>query len=499
MKRLLPQTLFWRLILVLFAGLTLALAVSMLINYEDRGQLLLSTARSQSAQRIANTVLMLDSLDMEEQKRIISLINVPPQQVWLSNTALPTNESDAGNTLATTFATQILNQLGDNREIHVTQTATATDTPAQALPITPSPPGMGRHRMEGSGRMGMGMRHGMQRGRHANAIQNSNTYPDEHFSENPAGGNYFLVQVKLMNDLWIIFDTYTPQTSVPLPLRLLMTLLILFFAVLILSFIAVRWVTKPLHQLAQAADAFGQNINHPPLNETGPQEIRQAAHAFNVMQQRLQHATQEKNHMFAAISHDLKTPITRLRLRAEMLDDDELRQRFEHDLKEMELMVTQALDFMKGLDTEQQKQPIDIMALLESLQTDYADAGKTITIQGHTQKPFIGFAPMLKRCLMNLLDNAIFYGQQAHIFIEDSRNQLVLRISDEGPGIPEPEQSKAFEPFYRIEHSRNRETGGTGLGLYIARNIIQLHSGHITLNNRPQGGLEVTLTLPRIS
>ena len=313
-------------------------------------------------------------------------------------------------------------------------------------------------------------------------------------------GHVFMVQVQLLDGQWVIFDTGINTTNTPntaLPWRLLVTLMIVFCAVLLISFVAVRWLTHPLHRLANAATALGQNINQPPLPETGPTEIRQAAHAFNEMQQRIKNHIQGRTQIFAAMSHDLKTPITRLRLRTELMEDDELRQRFENDLHEMETMVLQALDFMKGLDTSQQKQPVNMMALLESIQEDYHDAGKTVTIEGSIQSPFLGIAPLLKRCLVNLLDNAIFYGESAHIKIEDSDQALTLFIRDKGTGIAENELEKVFDPFYRLEQSRNRQTGGTGLGLSIARNIVQSHGGQIQLRNHPDEGLEVTLILPR--
>ena len=473
--RLVPDSLFWRLILVLFAGLLVSQLISMVINYEDRDQLLSRTTGRQSAQRITDTVQLLDLLNPSERNRIVSMVNVPPQRVTLRQTPIVVGDEDTKSTSVQLFSSMLLDELGADRQIRVAQTESTT-----AVVDMTQQHGMGRG-------MGHGRRRMMQ--------QQEYDMADDHSEQST--GISFLVQVQLLDGQWVAFDTYTPKTPAVLPLRLLVTLSIFLIVVLLLSFVAVRWLTRPLHQLANAADALGRDINQQPLPETGPVEIRQAAHAFNLMQQRLKHFIQDRTHIFAAMSHDLKTPITRLRLRAEMLDDDEQRERFERDLKEMEFMVTEALDFMKGLDTKQQQQPVNMMALLESVQADYVDAGKTVTITGTSTLPFMGFAPLLKRALVNLLDNAIFYGHQAHIIIEDNEQFLTIRIQDEGSGIAEAEQDKAFEAFYRLEHSRNRETGGTGLGLTIARNITQTHGGEISLSNRPQGGLEVVLVLPR--
>jgi signal transduction histidine kinase len=197
------------------------------------------------------------------------------------------------------------------------------------------------------------------------------------------------------------------------------------------------------------------------------------------------------------MSHDLKTPITRMRLRAELLDDEETRQRFESDLKEMESMVTHSLEFMRGLGGNEARQAVDVTALLESLQSDNEAMGRTMRLEGSAQAPYVGVVSLLKRCLGNLIDNAALYGERVTVQVEDTLECLTVRVLDEGPGIPEPELEKVFEPFHRLEASRSRETGGTGLGLTIARNIAQMHGGDIKLHNRAGRGLEAVLTLPR--
>ncbi|WP_434778136.1 ATP-binding protein [Neisseria sp. Ec49-e6-T10] len=477
MKKLIPQSLFWRLIWVLVAGLLVTQIISLIINYEDKDQLLTATADQQLVQRITETVELLDSLNIDERQHIISIVNIPPQKVSLSQTPKAILQNNTDTTSAHSVKQLLSGTLGSNRTIYVAQTANTV-------------PMMGH---------GMGMGHGRRRAMMEGKEFVPGMYRNEHIPNNTNAviGATFIIQIQLLDGSWVIFDTYAPKTSVSLPSRLMVTLVVLLLAVFVLSFIAVRWLTRPLHELSNAAEALGNNINQPPLPEKGPTEIKQAAHAFNVMQQRLKHFIQDRTHIFAAMSHDLKTPITRLRLRAEMLEDDSLRQRFEQDLKEMEQMVSQTLDFMKGLDTQEKKQPINMMALLESLQTDYIDSGKNVYLTGHSTQPFVGFASLLKRCLVNLIDNAVFYGKQASIIIEDTQDKFIIRIQDNGSGIAQEEQDKVFEPFYRSEHSRNRQTGGTGLGLTIARNIIHTHGGEIILNNLKKGGLEVTLILPR--
>ena len=196
------------------------------------------------------------------------------------------------------------------------------------------------------------------------------------------------------------------------------------------------------------------------------------------------------------MSHDLKTTLTRMRLRTELLEDGSLRGKFETDLLEMEAMVTQTLEFMRGLSIREPTQNVDIMGLLESLQADNETMGRTVTIDGRVARPVTGVPQLLRRCLSNLVDNAILYGKCAEIRVEDGPEQLAIRVRDHGPGMPDSEIEKVFEPFYRLEGSRSRETGGTGLGLSIARNIAQAHGGDVRLRNHEDGGLEAILTLP---
>ncbi len=271
----------------------------------------------------------------------------------------------------------------------------------------------------------------------------------------------------------------------------------LLTAVIVVSMIAVRWATRPLKTLADAADELGKNINRPPLAETGPTEVASAARAFNTMQSRLAAYLRERTQVLAAMSHDLKTPITRLRLRAELLEDAQLRTKFENDLHEMEAMVASALDFLRGMDNGETVRPVDMNTLLDSLQADLRETGGAVSIEGRAASPYPGRPQALKRCLSNLLENAIKYGKSAQVIVDDNKEWLQIRILDEGPGLPPEQLEKVFEPFYRVEGSRNRDTGGTGLGLAIAKNVVELHGGHITLRNHAAGGLEAVMALPR--
>ena len=264
----------------------------------------------------------------------------------------------------------------------------------------------------------------------------------------------------------------------------------------VLAAVVARMAMRPLKQLASAATELGNNIDRPPLPEQGATEIRQAAAAFNAMQARIRAHIRQRGQILAAITHDLQTPLTRLRLRLEKVDDAELRDKLIGDLSAMQSMVKEGLDLARSMDSVGPMQPLDLDSLIDSVCTDAADAGQQVTYEGHTRTSVHANQVALRRCLTNLIDNACKYGGFAKIATAREGSAVVIRIRDGGPGIPEVEMQNVFEPFYRVEGSRSRDTGGTGLGLTIARHIAEQHGGSITLRNQLEGGLEVTLKLP---
>jgi signal transduction histidine kinase len=305
-----------------------------------------------------------------------------------------------------------------------------------------------------------------------------------------------VVQVGLEDGTIAVFDVNVPHE----PLRrfeelapLLLLLLVISFA---LAAFLVRMTTRSLDGLARAADAIGENPDGPPLRENAPSEIRRVIAAFNRMQQRVRNYLVERGRLLTAISHDLKTPITRLRLRAEMLGDPELRGKMLRDLDEMQTMVAATLDFFRTKGSDAQRQPVDVGALIESVCEDRRESGQALSVHGAPLGPYRADPQALRRCLENLIENAVRYGRQADIEINDSPQRLRIAIRDRGPGIPEAELERVFEPFYRLDASRNMDSGGTGLGLSIARNIARWHGGDVTLSNA-QSGLVAELALPR--
>ena len=282
----------------------------------------------------------------------------------------------------------------------------------------------------------------------------------------------------------------------PLPRNLRLNLTVLLVILVAALYVTARSITRPLSALARAADSVGRDARPERLAEVGARELRDAARAFNTMQDRLRRYLDSRSRVLAAMSHDLKTPLTRLRLQAETLEDAALQARIVKELTEMEIMVREALALFRGPDDGEPAVPVDVNELLEGVRQAFSEMGAAVSLSGRALAPLTAKAHSLKRCLTNLISNAVNFGTRAHVLVEDG-GELVIRVRDEGAGIPQAELEQVFEPFYRLEHSRNRDSGGTGLGLTIARDIAQAHGGTLTLANLPQGGLEAQLRLPR--
>lgn len=458
--RLLPRTLFGRLLLLLMSGLILAQFIGIAIQLYDRGQVLHRAVGVHIAQRIGALVELLETLSETERRRLVSALSSPPMGMSLD---IPWRDHRDDASGQVPFLVTLLRRY--------------------------LPPGRAL-RVEIEDASGFFWR------RHATMARGPFHHERPHHRRMLAGRT-FLVQVKLNDGAVLTFGQQVPEEVFSWPYRLLLILLVLLLSVVALSVLAVHWLTRPLAFLANAATELGRDIQRPPLQETGPLEVRQAAKAFNTMQTRLTRYIRDRSRVLAAVSHDLKTPITRLRLRSELLDDPKLKEKFQSDLDAMETMVQATLDYMRGTESQEAVAPIDINALLESLQEDAHETGADVTLQGTARTPYPGRPIALKRCLMNLLDNALHYGKQASIAVKDDPERLVITIQDSGPGIPDAELERVFAPFYRLEGSRGRHTGGTGLGLGIARNIARAHGGELTLRNRAQGGLEARVELPR--
>jgi len=316
------------------------------------------------------------------------------------------------------------------------------------------------------------------------------------FSESRDSTELYDATVKFPDGYTLLFRIARLTRGGLLPRGLFINLAVLFIVMAVALFVTARSITRPLSELARAADSVGRDLRQPRLAERGARELRHAARAFNTMQDRLQRYLDSRSRVLAAMSHDLKTPLTRLRLQVEMLEDGAAQGRIGKQLDEMESMVRGALALFRGLDDDEAFAPVDINELLATLQSEFAEMSAPVIIEGHAVRAILGKPQGLRRCLTNLIANAVKFGSRATVIVEDG-TALVIRVRDEGPGVPEDQLERVFEPFYRIESSRNRDTGGSGLGLSIARDVVQAHGGSLALKNLPVRGLEATVTLPR--
>jgi len=447
---------------VLLSGLTLTVILSSGVQLRERGQALYEAIHSDVIERTVGIVRLLDSLSAAERKRLLPVLGSTQTRIGLAESPSPAPAAEVRSPGAALVERQLRARLGQDADIRVALSGFVMTGP------------MTRHPM-----MGMGSAAGMM-------------MPGVH-----AMASRFFIQVRLNDGTWVWFERRIPEELFDWPVHLLITLAILLVGVTTLSLVAVRWIVQPLHDLRRAADDLGKDIHRPPLPERGPIEVAETSRAFNTMQRRIERFVEDKSRILAAVSHDLKTPLTRIRLRADLLDDEELGEKITRDLDDMQTMVEATLAFMRGAESREHTRPLDLMALLESLCDDADESAERVHLRGQVIKPYLGRPLALKRCIGNLLDNALRYGQSAQVTVQDSDTSVLLTIADRGPGIPPDAMDKVFEPFFRLEGSRARNSGGTGLGLGIARNIARAHGGDLVLRNRPEGGLVAEVRLPR--
>jgi len=306
-----------------------------------------------------------------------------------------------------------------------------------------------------------------------------------------------LVSQRLADGSWINVAAPIRASATFFSVRLGLSLLVMLLAVTVLTALIVSRIVAPLKVLASAAEALGLDVRAPPLSETGPAEVRQTAHAFNIMQNRLRRFVEDRTRMLGAIAHDLGTPITRMRLRAEFVEDAELHDKMLRDLDDMERMVHSTLAFIREETASEPRVRADLGSILARVCDDLSDGGAKIDYEEAPRGVSLKCRPhALRRALGNVIENAAKYGDAARVSVNLTDTNIHIVIDDHGPGIPQALQEEAFRPFNRLEKSRNSETGGTGLGLAVARSILRAHGGDVTLQNRAEGGLRAIVILP---
>lgn len=312
----------------------------------------------------------------------------------------------------------------------------------------------------------------------------------------PGEREHFQVHLRLSDGHPLTIDV-RPMARLPLSRWLPLVLLLQLIVLACCCWLAVRLATRPLHDLAQAADTLGPDLKAARLAEDGPSEVARAAKAFNAMQDRIAIYMAERIQILAAISHDLQTPITRMRLRVDTMDEDTHSAKLQQDLQEMENLVREGVAYARTLHgNAEAARRIDPDALFDSMVLDYTDAGDVVSLQGRIGRSLVTRPQALRRILTNLIDNALKYAGAAELTVSARPGgEVAIAVLDRGPGIPPDALEAVFEPFYRVEASRNRNTGGTGLGLAIVRQLTLGMNATLTLHNRTGGGLEARLVL----
>lgn len=465
MNRLLPQSLFGQTLLVLVAGLIVSLLVGSWIYTLDREQAVRAVGGLAAAQRMTNLTMLVQDTPREGRERIVAGLSDQAFRISLSARppAIAPNDEDAA--VAQAIKEFLIDQLslGPERQPRVSASV---------------PDGV----VFGGGRQMLGrgpMMHGFGR-----------------FGDF-GGFRDLQVAVPLSDGQWISFTTALPESGSTFSREFLLSMGFMAIVIFAVSFWAVRRVTAPLAAVSLAAERLGNDLNAPPMPETGTIETRQASRAFNTMQARLRGLIENRTRMLAAISHDLRTPLTLLRLRAENVENPQERDKMLATIAEMNSMIGETLRFARDEATTEIRRPTDIAALVQSIIDDMVDAGMPVKMQPAGPIVYDCQPDALKRAIRNLLDNAVKYGKAANVAIQTTPKTINIIIDDEGPGIPEQELTRVFDPFYRLEESRSRETGGVGLGLAIAQSIVQAHRGELILSNKPTVGLRARIVLPR--
>jgi signal transduction histidine kinase len=463
-----PQSLFGRLLAASVAAVLLAQTAGLFLIAQEREHFVLQGSVREWARRIAETTLVLQPLGLAERAAAVARLSAAPEP--LPTAHLPPGAHGHPGAAAhgflrlpvlsdfeRTLKDQVHGALGPAYAVEVSATPEAAP-PAIAVPV----PFFEAHEL----------------------------------AAHQGSARRYDVSVRLPDGAALLFRVTRMPEGAPLPRHLLGNLALLVLILVIVLYVAARNITRPLSELARAAHSVGRDARPERLQERGARELRDAARAFNTMQDRLRRYLDSRTRVLAAMSHDLKTPLTRLRLQVETLDNPPMQERIGRELSEMEAMVREALTLFRGIEDGEPPAPLDLNALLEKVREEFTEMGQQVSLAGRTAQPLTAKPQALKRCLTNLVANATHFGARADIVLEDGP-VVAIRVRDDGPGIPAQELERVFEPFYRLESSRNRDSGGTGLGLSIARDIAQAHGGSLTLSNLPGGGLEAALLLPR--
>lgn len=451
-----------QLLLPLLAGLILAQIVSFALFFNERGRAVRTALATEIAGRVSNTARLLEGAGRPYDMSILRSAESPFLRLSLTPKPFVFGQEGPGSDQ---ILTNIRSELGNaDRTIHIL--VSPLERPPSGMPEdTDAMPWM----------------RGMHRRHHPR----------------PAGAMRLVLSMHLADGTWLNARTLFHRPPLQAAWPSLVAMVLTGLAIVGIVLWATQRVARPMQALAEATDRFGRGGEDVPLPLSGPDEVRRVTQAFNAMQERIARHMRERSQMLAALGHDLRSPITALRLRAEMVDDDEMRERLSTSIEEMQSMVETSLDFARGIGGDEPSIEIDIRSLIEDIAGELRDSGADVDVELGVAALAVGRPVSLKRVFRNIIENAARYGERARISLSASEGTIIVIIDDDGPGLDEANLESVFEPFSRLESSRSRDTGGIGLGLTIARDIIGAHGGDITLENRDSGGLRARIILPK--
>jgi len=446
--RLVPRSLIGQLALLIVVAFLAAQAIGVWIFADERGAAIRAAQRYETVERAAAVVQALDQAPRESRESILAAVN--SRLVRFS----------VGDAPLVTWGQPDLVPVEGSGDIRATE---VTVSPHDGRPAEPPAAFVWLHdRMRAAG-----------------------VAPVE-----------FRISVPLGDGDWLNVSAQFQRPDLQAPPALLGATLLSLVLVIAALWYGLGRITRPLRQLADAADGFGIDAPAPEMPRSGPREVQALSDALERMHGRLIAMVKDRTRMLAALGHDLRSPITALRVRAEMVDDDETRERMAATLDEMQEMVDSTLAYARGVSTDQPMEEIDLAGLVHGLAEELSETGPEISVEAlvpvHGQIRHIA----MRRALRNLMENAQRYGAGAQVTVRQTSRAAEILIEDQGPGIPEADLEKVFDPFTRLETSRSRETGGIGLGLPITRSILRAHGGDVTLANRPDGGLRAAVRIP---
>ena len=471
MMSILPGTLYGRIVLVLATALLMSQATSLLVNFFDRGSSIYRLNAEQMAQRIARAASLINRLPLDARNSVVAELGSKSDfRIQLTNQPI---EIESGFIELDQYEKNFAAAIRDAMNPPLLTTVEITRAARAETPDEVEPPS-------------------------ANTFEN--WLARRFYFMLPATFSV-VAQVELEDGSSAVFFVRMPQEPLSQIEALLPRLLMWLAIIFLMSLVVARMITRSLRQINRAVrhignSPVGASDEAVVIPTTGPVELRSLIASFNDAQERIRRYMIERSSLLAAISHDLRTPITRMRLRVELLPEAQ-RNKFIHDLKEMEDLVGSSLDLFAELGKSRQRYPVDINALLDSITTDWNDTGHKVSLTGSALSAYPTEPSMLRRAINNLVSNGIRYGKEVEISVIDSPTMLRIIIRDHGPGIPAADRERVFEPFVRLEPSRNRDSGGSGIGMAISRNIARWHNGDIHLDNAEGGGLVAEIRLPR--